>query len=278
MRQTRMKGLIEISIENADPVLAANIANEIASSYKEARLELWQQVHAANIAMGRESLNNSTPSRPLVMVRDPARPERYPVLRGKDFLLMGVLGGTLLALVACGVLALFIFLRRWFSHRHIVRAIRVHPLSRPAFVRMFALVFLLCMLTSVLLSIWIPRRYSSMVRIEVEKDAPEALTGEARQAMIGPDPYFMTTQFKIIESYNILTNVIGKLRLDRILAQQNGFTGWTMDETFDYLSKRISVQQTRMKSLIEISTQNADPVLAANIANEIASSYNLNPA
>ncbi|MGO8699598.1 MAG: hypothetical protein ACLQVY_18005 [Limisphaerales bacterium] len=154
-----------------------------------------------------------------------------------------------------------------------VRAIRADPLSRGAFVRMFAVVFLFCMLTSVLLSIWIPKRYSSMVRIEVEKDAPEALTGEARQAMTGPDPYFMTTQFKIIESYSNLTNVIGKLQLDRILAQQNGFTRWTVDETFDYLSKRISVQQTRMKSLIEISTENADPVLAANIANEIAASY-----
>ena len=70
------------------------------------------------------------------------------------------------------------------------------------------------------------------MRIEVEKDASEALTDEARQAMLRPDPYFVATQLKIIESHAILTNVIGSLRLDSKLAQQNGFTRWTMDQTF----------------------------------------------
>ena len=132
----------------------------------------------------------------------------------------------------------------------IVRAIRADPMARAAFVRMFVVVFLLCMLASVLLSIWTPKRYSSMVRIEVQKEAPEARAGEAPQAIAGPDPYFLATQLKIIQSYSNLTNVIGKLRLDSKLAQQNGFTRWTMDETFAYLSKKISVQQTRGTSLI----------------------------
>src|ERR1700685_1318089 len=117
-------------------------------------------------------------------------------------------------------------------------------------------VFLLCVMTSTLLTIWLPKQYSSMVRIQVEKDNPEVPMAEGRQNTIGADPYFLTTQFKIIESYSILTNVIEKLRLNEKLAQQNGYNRWTTDETFDYLSKRISVEQTRMTSLIEISVRN----------------------
>jgi len=134
-------------------------------------------------------------------------------------------------------------------------------------------VFLLCVMTSTLLTIWLPKQYSSMVRIQVEKDNPEVPMAEVRQTSTGTDPYFLTTQFKIIESYSILTNVIEKLRLNEKLAQQNGYTRWNMDETFDYLSKRISVEQTRMTSLIEISVRNPDPQLAADIVNGIADAY-----
>jgi len=91
--------------------------------------------------------------------------------------------------------------------------------------------------------------------------------------MLNTDPYFLTTQFKIIESYRILTNVIATLHLDEKLAQQNGGAHWTTDETFDYLLRRLSVEQTRMTSLIEISVRNQSPELAAQIANQVADSY-----
>jgi len=277
VQQTRGTSLIEISTKNLDPALAANIANEIAASYRNARLELFRQARESNHLLGssmrQKPLDEPTPSRPLVIVRDPARPSLHSVLKGTDFLLMGVFGGTLLAVVSCGALALFTFLRRQFSQGQMVRATRARPHFSSAFVRMFAVVLPLCLLTSALLAVWVPKRYSSTVRIEVGKDASEALTDEARQAMLRPDPYFVATQLKIIESHAILTNVIGSLRLDSKLAQQNGFTRWTMDQTFAYLSKKISVQQTRGTGLIEISTKNADPVLAADIANSIASYY-----
>jgi succinoglycan biosynthesis transport protein ExoP len=134
-------------------------------------------------------------------------------------------------------------------------------------------VFLLCVMTSTLLTIWLPKQYSSMARIQVEKDTPEVPIAEARQMTVGTDPYFLTTQFKIIESWSILTNVIANLHLDERLAQQNGYSRWTMDETFEYLSKRISVEQTRMTSLIEISVRNPDAKLAADIVNNVAESY-----
>src|SRR3984957_881973 len=135
------------------------------------------------------------------------------------------------------------------------------------------MVFFLCLVTSTLLTIWLPKQYASTVQIEVQKDDPEVTFSDSHQAYVSADPYFLTTQFKIIESYRILTNVITKLHLDEKLAQQNGGTRWSIDETFDYLQHRLSIEQTRMTSLIEISVRNQDPKMAAAIANQVADSY-----
>jgi hypothetical protein len=154
------------------------------------------------------------------------------------------------------------------------RAFRDEAPLRAAFIRVFAVVFLLCVATSALLSIWLPKQYFSMAQIEVQKDEPEVAMAGAHQQMLSPDPYFLTTQFKIIESYRILTNVIVNLHLDEKLARQNGSTTpWSVDETFDFLLHRISVEQTRMTSLIEISVRNQSPEMAASIANAVAGSY-----
>jgi capsular exopolysaccharide synthesis family protein len=135
-------------------------------------------------------------------------------------------------------------------------------------------VFLLCVMTSTLLTIWLPKKYASTVRIEVQKDTPEVSMVHPDTYSFGnSDPYFLTTQFKIIESYSILTNVIAELNLDQKLPEQLQLPRWTMDETFDYLSKMITVEQTRMTSLIEITVRNQNAQLAANIANAIAESY-----
>jgi hypothetical protein len=125
-------------------------------------------------------------------------------------------------------------------------------------------------MTSTLLTIWLPKQYSSMVQIEVQKDDPEVAITDAHSSSYATDPYFLTTQFKIIESYRILTNVIVTLHLDEKLAQQNGAARWTIDDTYEYLKNRVSVEQTRMTSLIEISVRNTDPQMAADIANRVA--------
>ena len=139
-------------------------------------------------------------------------------------------------------------------------------------------VFLLCVMTSTLLTIWLPKKYASTVRIEVQKDTPEVsmLHPQAAYTFGNSDPYFLTTQFKIIESYFVLTNVIADLRLNEKLARQHGLPEWTIDETYAYLSKVMNVKQTRMTSLFEVTIKNPDPQLAAAIANRIAWSYRNN--
>ncbi len=136
------------------------------------------------------------------------------------------------------------------------------------------MVFLLCVMTSTLLTIWLPKHYASTAQIEVQKDDPEVSVMEGHQSMYGADPYFLTTQFKILESYRILTNVITDLHLDQKLAEQAGDTRWTMSLTYAQLLRAISVdQKNRMTSLVEITVNNPDYDLAATIANKIADSY-----
>ncbi len=124
------------------------------------------------------------------------------------------------------------------------RGLRADPRLRSTFMRAFALVFIGAIVCSVLMALWLPRTYSSTVRIELVNDLPEATTFS--QQFTNSDPYFMVTQFKIIESYSILTNVIADLHLREKLPAQLGKRPWTLDETFAYLSKAIEVKQTRM--------------------------------
>ena len=110
----------------------------------------------------------------------------------------------------------------------------------------------------------------------MQKDNPEIPINSPRQVS-GADPFFLSTEFKIIESYRVLTNVITMMHLDETLARQNGSpdSHWTLNDTFDYLHGCVSVDQTRMTSLIEISVRNQDPKLAADIANTIGDAYKL---
>jgi len=80
-------------------------------------------------------------------------------------------------------------------------------------------------------------------------------------------------QRRFIGSPGILTNVIVKLRLDEKLARQNGGTRWSINDTYEYLGNQISVEQTRMTRLLEVSVRNPNPELAANIANATVESY-----
>ncbi len=155
-----------------------------------------------------------------------------------------------------------------------VRAIRDGPRLRSAFVRVFGAGFVFATVCAALLALWSPRVYSSRVTIETHNDTKASPSDPSAAQHTGDaDPYFLTTQSKIIESYHILTNVIVELNLGQKLAEQLGKPRWTMDETYLRLSKMIHVEKTRMTSLLEITVNNPNPALAATIANSIAESY-----
>jgi len=136
-------------------------------------------------------------------------------------------------------------------------------------------VFLLCVLTSTLLTLWLPKQYSSTVVIEVQKDNPIINPGQFGVTTVSSDPFWLTTQFQIIKSESILTNVIQSLNLRQKFAEMSGDPGtpWLMDEAYNYLNSRVTADQRRLTDLIEITVRSSNPQLASAIVNEIATAY-----
>jgi capsular polysaccharide biosynthesis protein len=132
--------------------------------------------------------------------------------------------------------------------------------NRSAFVRVFAIVFGCSVACAVIVANLFPVPYSSTVKITVHRDFQNS-------------PNFLLTQCKIIQSYAILTNAITTLHLDEKLAKQNHENRWAIDQTFDYLAGNISVKLHRETGVIDVSVKNRDPVLAAKMADVIASTY-----
>jgi len=136
-------------------------------------------------------------------------------------------------------------------------------------------VFLICVITSSVLTYCLPKQYSSTVRIEVNKPNAEVPIVGDRSGGQGWDPYYLTTQFRIITSWGILYDVITNMNLTHVFAQteQAGAPDWNVDTAYAYLHSKVTVDQTRGTSLIEITVRYPDPNEAALIANKIADVY-----
>src|SRR5512144_1485594 len=74
-------------------------------------------------------------------------------------------------------------------------------------------VFLLVVITATLVTFILPESFSSSARIKIERDQPD-ITGMAdRGNIVGYDPYFIQTEFELIQSEVILGKVIADLDL-----------------------------------------------------------------
>lgn len=135
-------------------------------------------------------------------------------------------------------------------------------------------VLLLVVVTGVIYTVNLPRMYQAQARIQVRDDALDVPVFE-REMMGGWNPYFLRTQFEIIQSRPILYRVAENLSL----AQKWGETynadksPLNRDDTTLILSRSMRVEQYRDTSLIAINVTREDPVEAAKIANEVAAVY-----
>ena len=124
------------------------------------------------------------------------------------------------------------------------------------------LVFLLAGLTAFTVSLSLPKKYFAAARIKVETEKPSVPVFEASQAS-GYDPYFLQTQFQIIQSQKILTPVVKAFKLDEAW-------GLPSDIAARRLKSQLSVRRVPDTSLIEIGVTDHDGRLAADAANKIA--------
>ena len=143
------------------------------------------------------------------------------------------------------------------------------PLTSPltGFFTAFTVVFLLVLLVSTVITFILPESYASTARIKVEHDALPA-------SGFHSDPYFVQTEFEIIQSQLVLNRVIDKLNLNVEWGKKyyNGQT-LTSSETMEILKMRLQLVPVRNTSLIAITVYSEDKNEAARIANAIAESY-----
>jgi polysaccharide biosynthesis transport protein len=135
-------------------------------------------------------------------------------------------------------------------------------------------VFMLVVLTTTLVTQYLPPQFASVARIEVEKDSPDLEGLRDRPTVSFFDPYYMTTQFEIIQSSSILDRVIDKLNLnERFALRDKRTTPYRLDESRLLLKRMLDLNQSRNTILIEIKVYSQKPEEAAEIANAIAEAY-----
>lgn len=133
-------------------------------------------------------------------------------------------------------------------------------------------VAILVIITGTVYTLMLPNIYSSNVRILVSEDAPEINPFTAQQNYYSAyNPYFLRTQFEILQSKPIIYEVINRLNLQ----EEWGRAGekLTREVAYKILKNSINVFQQRDTSLIVISVNRDNPDEAADIANEIAEVY-----
>ena len=139
---------------------------------------------------------------------------------------------------------------------------------------LICLILALVVITTVIVTAFLPRWFLATTKIRVEKPEGEVRLFQA-QSSGSYDPYFLQDQFKIMQSEKILYPVIKNLGLNARLAPTLGATAALPDAlTYRYLlDKMLRVESQRSSSLIEINVYAQDAELGAAIANEVARVY-----
>lgn len=150
----------------------------------------------------------------------------------------------------------------------------VRPTAAPfrVFVGVFLTVFLLIVITATLITFILPESYSSVARIKVERNAADP--GPAAQ-LGAYDPYFIQTEFEVMQSEVILGKVVDLLDLNTVWGRKYYRNGEKLktSETLLFLKGRLALRPVRNTSLMEIRVYSEDKDEAARIANAVADVY-----
>ena len=135
-------------------------------------------------------------------------------------------------------------------------------------------VFLLVVITATLVTFILPESFSSTARIKVERDQSDIATLSGQQSLGIYDPYFIQTEFEVIQSEVVLGKVIEAMNLnERWGKKYNGGQKFTTTETMVLLKRQIDLRPVRNTSLIEIRVFSENPEEASQLANKIALAY-----
>ncbi len=135
-------------------------------------------------------------------------------------------------------------------------------------------VMLLVVVTGVLYTMSLPRLYQAQARIQVREDVLDVPVFE-REFAGGWNPFFLRTQYEIIQSRPILYAVAANLDLSRVWGEKlnTDKSALSKDDTYQALLRAVRVEQFRDTSLIAINVTRESPEEAARIANEVSTVY-----
>ena len=136
-------------------------------------------------------------------------------------------------------------------------------------------VFLITAIVATAVTFLLPESYASTARIRIEPDIISDIRGVGGEGTYASyDPYFIQTEFEIIQDRVVLGKVIEALNLNEVWGKKY-FGGETLktSETMEFLKRRISLMPVRNTKLIGITVYSEDKNDAARIANAIAEAY-----
>jgi len=135
-------------------------------------------------------------------------------------------------------------------------------------------VFLLVVITATLVTFILPESYSSMARIKIQHDQSDISGLQGQQFMAGYDPYFIQTEFELIQSQVILGKVIAEHNLNVEYGKKyNNGESLHTDETMTIVKNHLVLSPVRNTELIQIQVFEEKGQDAADLANWIASAY-----
>ncbi|HTY86787.1 MAG TPA: polysaccharide biosynthesis tyrosine autokinase [Candidatus Acidoferrum sp.] len=136
-------------------------------------------------------------------------------------------------------------------------------------------VFLITAIVATAVTFLLPESYASTARIKIEPNIVTDIPGVTGTMTMSPyDPYFIQTEFEIIQDRVVLGKVIENLNLN-VEWGKKYYGGETLKtpETMEFLKRRMSLIPVRNTKLIEITVYSEDRNDAARIANAIAETY-----
>ncbi|MFO7534282.1 MAG: polysaccharide biosynthesis tyrosine autokinase [Kiritimatiellia bacterium] len=144
-------------------------------------------------------------------------------------------------------------------------------------------IFLFIIVVGTVATYYLPKTFMAYTRIAVNREATAVEGMKSQGGVQGYDPFFLRTEFEIIQSKPIIYEVIRNLRLQEHFGRLYNEDGLPMSpaRAYEIVYDSMKVHQYRDTNLIEIqiqrSTQRSTPQEAkddaARIANEIAAVY-----
>jgi polysaccharide biosynthesis transport protein len=143
--------------------------------------------------------------------------------------------------------------------------------------RVAILVFLLTVATTTVISLVLPKQYTSSAAVVIDVKSPDPVSGIILQGMMAPG--YMATQIDIINSDRVAKAVVKLLKMDTspaVQAQWQEATqgkGQLIDWLANLLQKQLDVKPSRESNVININYTGNDPSFAAAVANAFAQAY-----